>query len=231
MMSWLSAPGNAPFVIALLVMCGLAAVEFVAVFTGFSVNDVVDGLVVPHAGVDTVGNAPTGMETTSADGSGVVGRFLAWMYVGKVPVLMVLIVLLTVFGLGGLVLQGAMRGIFGVALPSVVAAPAVLFALLPVVRTCTAAIARIMPRDQTSAVDPRTFIGCTARVTAGVAHVGMPAEARLTDKFGTDHHVLVEPEDAGDSFAVGSLVLLVRQTGGGRFSAIANPNDVLVDQE
>jgi hypothetical protein len=230
-MSWLSAAGNAPFVIALLVMCGLAAVELIAVFTGFSVNDVVDELVVPHAGVDTAGNAPTGMETTSADGPGVIGRFLAWMYVGKVPVLMVLIVLLTVFGLGGLILQGAVRSIFGAALPSIVAAPLVLFALLPVVRFCTASIARVMPRDETSAVDPRSFIGRTARITAGVAKPGMPAEGRLTDKFGTDHHILVEPEDASDSFPTGSVVLLVRQTGGGRFSAIANPNDVLVDQE
>lgn len=229
-MSWLSAAGNAPFVIALLVMAGLALVELIALFTGFSLNDMVDELVIPHAGIETLGDAATGMET-SLEAQGVIGRFLAWMYVGKVPVLMVLIVLLTVFGIGGLVLQGALRGAIGFALPGVIAAPLVLLGALPLVRAVTAGIARLMPRDESSAVDPREFIGRTARIVSGTARAGLPAEARLSDRFGTDHHVLVEPEDAADSFIAGSVVLLVRQTGGGRFSVIANPNDVLVDQE
>lgn len=229
-MSWLSAAGNAPFAIALLVMAGLALVEVIALFTGFSLNDMVDELVIPHAGVETLGDAAAGMDT-NVEAQGVIGRFLAWLYVGKVPVLMVLIVLLTVFGTAGLVLQGALRGAIGFALPGFIAAPLVLLGTLPLTRAVTAGIARLMPRDESSAVDPREFVGRTARIVSGTARAGLPAEARLTDRFGTDHHVLVEPEETNESFATGSVVLLVRQTGGGRFSVIANPNDVLVDQE
>ena len=226
----LTTQGNAPFVVALLVMLGLAVVECVALFTGFSLNDAVDELVVPHSGVETLGHA-TGMEATGPEAAGVVGRFLAWLYIGKVPVLMVLIVALTVFGVCGLALQGVVRGVLGMPAPALLAVPTVFIATLPLVRACTAGLARMLPRDESSAVDPASFVGRTARVTSGVARAGMPAEARLRDAFGTDHHVLVEPEEPDQTFPAGSIVLLVRQTGGGRFSAIANPNDALVDPE
>lgn len=231
MIKWLMASGSEPFVIALLVMLGLTAVEIVALFTGFSINDVVDEFVVPHAGVETLGNAHTGMEVTGADAPGLVGRFLAWLYVGKIPVLMILIVFLAVFGLIGLTAQGILRGLFGFALPGFVAGIGSLFLSLPIVRACSAGLALILPRDETSAVEPASFVGMTARIISGVARKHMPAEARLRDVFGTDHHLFVEPEDEGTHFPTGSIVLLVRQTGGGRFIAIANPNEMLVDRE
>jgi hypothetical protein len=227
---WFTAPGSTPFTVALLVMLGLTAVELASLLTGVSLNDAVDELVVPHA-VETVGDAPTGMEVTSPDGPSVVGRFLAWMYIGTVPVLMVFIVFLTVFGLMGLFAQQLFRAMLGVALPAIVVAPIVAVACLPVVRACTGGLARVLPRDETSAIDAATFVGRTAVITGGAARAGMPAQARLTDQFGTTHYVLVEPEDAEDTFPAGSLVLLLRQTGGGRFSAIANPNAALVDRE
>lgn len=228
-MAWMTAAGNAPFVIALLVMLGLAAVELIAVLTGFSLNDIVDEYVVPHSGVETLGDAPTGMEATGVDAQGVVGRFLAWLYIGKVPVLMVLIILLTVFGLLGLFGQGLLRQTLGFPLPGIVAAPAALLLCLPLVRACTGGLARIMPKDQTSAIHIESLLGRTALVTGGTARVGVPAQARVTDAFGTDHYVLVEPEDEADQYPSGSVVLLVRRIGGSRFSVIANPNDALID--
>lgn len=230
-MTWMTLAGNAPFVIALLVMFGLAAVELIALVTGFSLNDIVDEYVIPHSGVETVGDAATGMEATgNVEAPGVVARFLAWLYVGKVPVLMVLIVFLTVFGLLGLLAQGIVRALAGFALPAVVAAPAVLVLCLPLVRGCTGALARILPRDQTSAVSVDSFVGQTARITGGEARPGMPAQARVTDRFGTDHYLLVEPDSPEARFVAGDVVLLVRKTGGGRFAAIANPNQALVDE-
>jgi hypothetical protein len=228
---WFTAPGSAPFTVALLVMLGLTAIELASLLTGVSVSDAVDELVVTHVDVQTVGDAPTGMEVTSPDGPSMVGRFLAWLYVGTVPVLMVFIVFLTIFGLIGLFAQHLLRSMLGAALPAIVAAPIVAVLCLPVVRACTGGLARVLPRDETSAVDAATFVGRTAVITGGAARVGLPAQARLTDQFGTTHYVLVEPEDAEDTFPTGSLVLLLRQTGGGRFSAIANPNAALVDRE
>lgn len=231
MTEWFTADGSALFTVALLVMVGLAVVELIALMTGFTVHDIVDDFVISHTGIQNLGDAPTGMEATShADAQGVIGRFLAWLYVGRVPVLMVLIVFLTVFGLAGLTLQGLLRDLSGFALPAVAAAPLVLIGSLPVVRACTGRLARMLPRDETSAVSPATFVGRTARIVGpGSARAGMPGQARVVDAFGTEHYVLVEPEEADDIFQVGSTVLLVRKLGGGRFSAIANPNPTLLD--
>jgi hypothetical protein len=229
---WFTAPGSAPFAVALLVMVGLTVVELMAMLTGFSVNDAVDEFVVSHSAIETIGDAPTGLEaTTAADAPGLVSRFLAWLYIGKVPVLMVLVVFLTVFGVAGLMAQQALRSLLGAALPAVIAAPAMVFVTLPLVRVCAAGLARVLPRDETSAVDPATFVGRTAHVTGGTARAGLAAQARVIDQFGTTHYVLVEPEDAGAVLPAGTPVLLVRQTGGGRFAAIANPNAALVDAD
>lgn len=227
-MQWMVASGNAPFAIALLIMFGLAAVELIALVTGFSVNDVVDDFVVGH--LEVTAGSGSGMEATGpGEATSAVGRFLAWLHVGRVPVLMLLIVFLTVFGVFGLVAQGMVRAVTGFALPSVIAAPAVFMAALPVVRAASGLLARMMPRDETSAVDIATLIGRTAIVTGGTARTGLPAQARVRDSFGTDHYVLVEPEDDGATFATGSVVLLVRQHAGGRFTVIANPNAALID--
>ena len=160
------------------------------------------------------------------------GRFLAWLYVGTVPVLMVCIVFLTIFGLIGLFAQQIVRA-DDWARRCRASSPRRLLAsrVCPSCAPARARLARLLPRDETSAVDAATFVGRTAVVTGGEARAGMPAQARLTDQFGTTHYVLVEPEDAEDTFPAGSLVLLLRQTGGGRFSAIANPNAALVDRE
>jgi hypothetical protein len=88
-----------------------------------------------------------------------------------------------------------------------------------------------MPRDETTAVNPATFVGRTAQVIGGTARADMPAQARLVDAFGTTHYLLVQPEDAGDVLPMGSQVLLVRSIDGGRFAAITNTNAALVDKD
>lgn len=232
MTDWLVAPGNGPFVVALLVMLGLTLVEVVALFGGFGLNDLVDEYVVTHTGLDALGESASGLDVTSGpDGPGLVGRFLAWLYVGQVPVLMILVVFLSVFAALGLLFQTLLRGTLGMPLPAAAAAPIVWVACLPVVRGSVAALARVMPRDETTAVDPESFVGRTAQVTGGTARPDLPAQARVVDAFGTTHYVLVEPEDTGEMLEAGSHVLLVRRVSGTRFTAIANTNPALLEKD
>lgn len=232
MTEWFLAPGTGPFVVALLVMLGLALVEVVAVVSGVGLNDVIDEYVVSHSGIEVLGDGGGGLDaTTPADADGIISRFLAWLYVGRVPVLMMLVVFLGVFALVGLVGQAALRGLIGWPLPALVAVPLVAFASLPFVRTSGAVLARWLPRDETTAVDPATFVGRTAEVTGGTARSDLPAQARVVDAFGTQHYVLVEPDVASEQLATGTRVLLVRQISGGRFAAILNTNTSLVDKD
>jgi hypothetical protein len=240
---YFTAPGTLPFTSALLVMLGLLLFEIIALINGMGVDDIVDDFIISNVdmpddlfevggewSVDTGSDLSSGIEGTGgteAAGS-VIGRMLAWLYIGRVPVLMVLIVFLTVFSLSGLIAQSILRDSIGLMVPGVIAAPAIFFLTLPLVRWCTGGLARVMPKEETSAVSTATFVGRTAIVTGGTARHGLPAQARLTDQFGTTHYVMVEPEDSEQVLESGSLILLVRRING-RFSAIPNPNAALAE--
>jgi len=227
MIEWFTAPGSAPFTAALLFMFGLAVVEIVALLTGLSVGEAIDDFVTSSADLSTVATADG---ASAVEASSLVGRALAWFYFGRVPALVILIVFLTTFGLVGLVLQGFLRDALGAALPAAFAVPLVAAASLPAVRWISGGLARVLPRDETSAVDPWTFIGATAEVVGpGRATVGTPAQAKLVDPFGTEHYLLVEPLEAGAVFEPGDVVRLAYETQGGRYTALAATDDDALD--
>ncbi len=236
MIEYFTAPGSAPFTVSLLIMLGLLIFELVALFSGIGINEVVDDLIatnveLPGDALDAPGDVSTGIEGSGApEGGSLAGRVLAWLYIGRVPVLMVLIVFLCVFALFGLTAQSLLRSTIGLAVPSAIAAPAVLILSLPIVRWCAGGLARLMPKDESSAVRTATFIGHTAVVVGGDARHRLAAQARLADRFGTTHYVMVEPEERNAVLENGSLVLLVRQIGG-RFTAIPNPNQALTGDD
>lgn len=173
-----------------------------------------------HAGAH--GDAPA-----DADGASAIGRFLGWLGLGRLPAMIWLVVFLTSFGLTGLVLQRLVRDLAGGLLPAAAAAPVALFLCLPVLRVSGGLLARILPRDETSAVPAESFVGQLAVVTLGTARHGQPAEAKLKDIHGQTHYVLVEPESESEELETGSQVLLVRRAGA-VFSGVRNPYGTLL---
>lgn len=219
----LTHPAAAPFAVALGLMLSIVFLELVLVMLGLGVGHWLDGLV-PDAP-----DAPD-MADVSADVDvhpGVIGHFLGWLYVGRVPVLMILLCFLACFGLAGLLLQSLLLGIVGFALPVVLAVPAAIAVALPATRLSGRILAALIPSDETSAVRLDSFVGLTAVVTLGDAHRGDSAEARLRDRYGQVHYIRVEPEADAESLPQGSEVLLVRHLGHNCFIAIPNPNPVL----
>jgi len=239
MIELLTTSGNAPFAVALAVMFGLLVFELISLISGLGVNEILDDVVagsvdfpdwpdLPDNSIGDSSELPSGIEGSSApEGGSLIGRFLSWLYVGKVPVLVVLVVFLAAFGITGLLGQSVLQQLTGFTLPGLIAAPAVFFAVLPVVRWTTGGLARILPKDETSAVSTRSFIGRTATIVGGCARRDLPSQARLRDQFGTTHYVMVAPED-DTVLESGSLVLLIRRVGG-RFIAIPNPNAALAE--
>jgi hypothetical protein len=220
MWAFITAAENLPFSVALLVMLGVALLEGVGLLLGAGLSGLVDALL-PDIEVDV---ALHDVQTPGA-----LSQFLGWLYVGKVPFLVVFIVLLTSFGVSGLIMQSISRSLLGSLLPAVVVAPVALLSALPVTRLLAAGLARIMPRDETEAVSADSFIGRVAVVTTGTARLGSAAQARLHDQHGQTHYVMVEPETGDAALHSGSEVLLIKKNGN-RFVAIANPNPLLVEK-
>jgi Inner membrane protein YqiJ, OB-fold len=96
------------------------------------------------------------------------------------------------------------------------------------VRTCGAALSKVIPKDETTAVADASLVGRVGTIVIGTARVGRPAEARIRDEHGATHYVMVEPEEPEQSFAAGASVLLVRHVSGRRFQAINNPRPELL---
>jgi hypothetical protein len=98
-------------------------------------------------------------------------------------------------------------------LPGWLAALLVLPVTLPFVRGGGAVLAKVMPRDETQSVSAQSFIGQVATIVLGTARPGSAAQARLRDKHGQTHYVMVEPDEADEQFDAGEAVLIVSQQG------------------
>lgn len=215
MIDLILSPAAEPFAIALGLVIAIAAVELVSMMLGASVSSAVDSLL-PDLELDAEIDVAGGLESASPDipdapGPGPLSTVLGWLCVGRVPVLVLLILFLSAFGVTGLAVQNLSNTLIGLVPPGWVAAIPAVVAALPFTRGAGLIFARIMPKEETEAVSQKTFIGKMAQIIRGQARQGQPAEAKLTDSFGQQHYVLVEPDSPDATFGPQEFVLIVSQ--------------------
>lgn len=189
MLASLAAPENVVFAAALALMLLIGAVEAIG-----------------------LGAGSFGAELP-ADADGIDGGPLAWLGVGRVPLLVVLVAFLAIFGVVGLAGQQAAAGLLGGPLSAWIAAPAAAAISLPATRLAARGLARVLPGDETSAIELDELAGRSAVLVSGRAELGHAARARAEDRFGQAHYVMVEPDRSGVTFREGEAVLLVRREG------------------
>ena len=200
-MFFLLSEANWVFTAALVVMLGIGVLELVALLVGGSLASMMDGV---------IGDAP------EAGG-------LAWLHVGRLPFLVILVMLLASFSLVGFALQGVVSAVMGQGLPALAASLLALLGALPITRVAGSALRRIMPQDESAAIATSSFVGRTATLIAGEASAGKAAEARFQDEYGQTHYVMVEPHIASPNLRAGERVLLLRELSTGRYQAAPNP--------
>lgn len=197
----LFAAETAPFAVALGLMLAIAVIELIGFVLGLQPSAMVD-----NALPDLDADAPE-VEL------GPLSQTLSWLSFGKLPALVVLILITASFGLIGFAGQEMLRRLFGFAIdPWIASVPAAVGAAL-VTRHVGGALGRIMPREETEAVSTKAFVGRVATVFRGIAQPGRPAEAKLTDIHGKTHYVLVEPDEGEVDMPEGSEVVIIRQEG------------------
>ncbi len=199
----LFAAETAPFAVALGLTLAIAVIELIGFVLGVQPSAAVDNAL-PDFDVDA--DAPE-VEL------GPLSQTLSWLSFGKLPALVVLILITASFGLIGFAGQEALRRAFGFAIdPWIASVPAAVGAAL-VTRHLGGALARIMPKEETEAVSTKAFVGRVATVFRGIAQPGRPAEAKLTDIHGKTHYVLIEPDEGEVDMPEGSEVVIIRQEG------------------
>ncbi|ENX49166.1 MULTISPECIES: YqiJ family protein [Acinetobacter] len=121
---------------------------------------------------------------------GIFWQFFDWLYLGRIPLLIWLIVFLTTYSLTGFIIQGTFY-IFTEHYFSVwLIAPAVLFLSMPFVRWASALVSKIIPKDETTAIYSEDLIGQPAKIILGIARANSPAQAKVKDQFGQTHLLL-----------------------------------------
>ena len=182
-------PGNLPFSVALLLMLMIGLAEAVGLGTGAVHLDA-------HADVHAEGP-----------------DLLGWLGIGKVPLLIVIVVLLAFFALIGIGLQQLAESLWGAPLSPWVAGPVAFVGALPLTGIGARGLARILPSDETTAVGIGSLVGKRAEIVIGTARRGSPARARVRDVHGQTHYVMVEPTEEAGLIEAGATALLVRREG------------------
>ncbi len=225
MLELITADQNWPFAVALLVMLGIALLEGLASLLGAGVSSFLDSLL-PDSDIDV--NASASIDGSEVPSASALSRFLGWLRVGKVPVLVLLVIFLTGFGLIGLLIQSISNSLFNLYLPSLVASSIAFFLSLPIVRVLGGGIGAIMPKDETDAVSEDSLLGRIATITLGTSSYGNAAQAKVKDQHGLTHYIMVEPDNLEETFSATQSVLLIKKEGS-LFKAIRNENQSLVD--
>lgn len=207
-----------PFTVALIILMAIALLEGLGLLFGAAMSSMLDAII-PDIDLDVDANVSS---------HGVLTKILGWMNVGKVPVLIILVSFLASFGISGYLLQGLMYSVMNVYLPSIIAILLALVLSIPFTRSFTSLLAKVMPKDESSAISTDTFIGKTAVIVIGKATKGSPAEAKLIDQHGQVHYMMLEPKTVGVEFNQGEIVIISKENNSG-FYAIKNNNQNLID--
>jgi hypothetical protein len=208
-MELILAPESAPFTTAIIFVIFLAVIEGISLLVGASLSGLFDHFAAPH------------LELDSDSG-------LGWLHLGKVPVLVLLVLFLTAFAIVGFTCNAISYRVLGSYLPLILSTAMAFLCAVFMVRLCGAALARIIPNDESSAVTLDTLVGHIAVIVNGTAKKDYPAQARVTTEKGQTFYIRVEPESATEQFVVNDSVLLVKQLSGTRFLVCANPHPELL---
>ncbi|WP_109356160.1 OB-fold-containig protein [Sphingorhabdus sp. EL138] len=146
------------------------------------------------------------------DGAG--EGLLSLLGFGRLPFLMLLVLFLALFGIIGLAGQEFYSSLFGWLLTPWLAVPAATAVSLPLTGLLARPLSRIIPSDETTAIDIDMLVGRRGKIEIGKAETGSPARAKVIDLHGQGHFVMVEPANEGEIFRQAEEVLLVRREEG-----------------
>lgn len=147
---------------------------------------------------------------TDHDG-GLADGLLLFFGIGRIPFLAWLASFLLLFAAIGVGIQALADSILGAPLDTWLAGVLAAGAALPVTGFVARPLAHILPGDETTAVSLDTLVGRRATVVTGRASAGNPARARVEDRFGRPHFVMVEPHEPASEMLEGDELLLVRR--------------------
>ena len=199
-------PEVRPFAIAAMMIVIVGGVEVTSMVVGASISELVGHAIdFDHGGDNAFINA------------------VAWLNVGGVPLLVFMVLILGMFSITGFLIQDIARAVAG-PLPLIAAVPLACAASVPLVRGTSRLVSRIIPKDETYAVQLSDLVGRVGSVSVGPLDQGLPGRVRVKDAHDNWHTVTASAAPNSAPLPVGAAVLLVDRSEG-HFVAIAAPRE------
>lgn len=217
MLDFLLASPNLAFTIVLGLLLVIFAFELTSLLFGADLSGVLGDIDLPDLDLP---DADLDVEVLDP---GIVTKFLYWLRIGRVPLLVLLVIFMALFVICGYALQYVCLLLLGRLAPGWLAAPAALLLAIPAARVCARPLSKLIPGDETDAINRRDLVGLRAVIVLGKAGKGSPAQARTRDRHGTTHYFMVEPDNPEETLESGRDLLLVRNSGN-LFYAIVHPD-------
>ncbi|NQZ91723.1 MAG: DUF1449 family protein [Moritella sp.] len=202
MFTFLLADMNLLYTLAISIVLLFLFLELLGLIVGISLLDLLDSI------------SPINANSSLPITDGGVSNLLDWLCLTKLPMLVWLIIALTHFAIIGYSINYAVLTSLEWQLQLIFILPTTVFFTLIMTHFFGSVLAKIMPRNETTAVSTSTFIGKAAKITMGTASSGNPAEALLLDDFNQKHYIMVEPEFEKEYLPQGTEVVIIEKLNG-----------------
>lgn len=192
---------NLPFTVSLAVVTILCLLEGVMLFIGVGFINFLDTLF-PDFDMEIDG--------FGLDDQGLVSKTLSFLRAKNVPLIILLVFFLVSFGLTGLVSQAIIVNFIGTPVSGLILSIPSFFIGLTMMKALGEVVSKIIPSDESDALEIKAFTNKVGVITLGVAKKETPAQCKIKDQTGKLHYFMVFPDDENDQLQQGEKVLLVR---------------------
>ena len=196
MLSFLFSDANFYYSVAIGFVIVFFLVELIGMVLGVSLMSFLDDL--------------SPIEVDASVEAGGASGLLNWLCLDRLPLMIWVTLCLSSFGLSGYAMNYAAQQMIGGHLANVISIPIAIVIALLITGRVGGVLARMMPKNETTAIDMTAFEGSVATITVGTARKHSPAESKVIDKFEQAHYFMVEPID-DDTFHQGDKVILVKK--------------------
>lgn len=230
---FLFAPANAPFAIALGILGGLLVVEITTLIVGIPLSAKVDALLhLDLHGPDLHGPDLHGPDLHGPDHAhggldlshepGMFGTAWDWLNAGRVPLLILIMIMLAAFGSVGYMIEGVSHALIGW-LPTSFAVVPALIVTVPITRKVSLLVSKVVPRDETYVVEAGSLVGQTGIIVTGPLAQDTIARVKVKDVHGNHHFPWVRTKEPNLRLGNGDYVLLVEHVGNEYLAVAADP--------
>lgn len=199
MTEFLLADFNIYYGIALCFVLALALFEGLGLIIGFSLMNALDQLTPVDIDVDI--DVSTGGLTS----------LLGWLCLNRMPLLIWLVISFSGFGLSGYSFNYITAVSLSFIFPTYVTVISASIFAIYFTKLMAKPLAKILPKNESSAQSNNTFVGLVGKITIGKASFNNPAEAVIHDSYNQKHYLMVAPESEQETFIAGSEVVLLEK--------------------